>query len=89
MTAMRSLDPDEDRRLLRSAKVPLCYRLLWGFFMREGAREGEVLGFTIGDFDLVRGAVRLDKEQDRRPASVGPFPGRGRGPDALPRALLA
>jgi integrase len=69
------LYPDEDRRLLASGKVPLCYRLLWGFFMREGAREGEVLGFTVGDFDLVRGAVRLDKNKTDDPRAWALSPG--------------
>jgi hypothetical protein len=37
------LYPDEDRRLLGCSAVPLAYRLLWGFLVREGTRESEAL----------------------------------------------
>ena len=34
--ALAYLYPDEDRRLLACAAVPLVYRLLYGFLAREG-----------------------------------------------------
>jgi len=65
--ALASIYPDEDRRLLACVAVPLEYRILWGFLCREGMREGEALALTWGDLDLVRGAVRLDKNKSDDP----------------------
>jgi len=65
--ALACLHPDEVARLLCSPKVPFMYRLLWGFLIAEGMREGEALALTIGDLDLVRGLVRLDKNKTDDP----------------------
>jgi integrase len=65
--ALGYLYPDEDRRLLECGDVPFAFRLLWGFLMREGMREGEAMGLTWADLDLQRGAVRLDKNKTDDP----------------------
>jgi integrase len=65
--AFAYLYPDEDRQLLACTQVPLCYRVLWGFLVREGMREGEALARTWGDVDLERGAIRLDKNKTDDP----------------------
>ncbi|HEY2408852.1 MAG TPA: site-specific integrase [Polyangiaceae bacterium] len=65
--ALAYLYPDEDRRLLKSPDVPFSFRLLWGFLMREGMREGEALALTWSDLDLKRGAVRLDRNKTDDP----------------------
>ncbi len=72
--ALGYLYPDEDRRLMAAATIPLCYRLLWGFFCREGMRESEAIGLTWADLDLERGAVRLDvnKTDDPRAWALDP-----------------
>ena len=46
--------PKEDGALLRCAKVPLCYRLLWGFLHREGVRRSEAAALVWGDLELKR-----------------------------------
>ena len=63
------LYPDEDATLLKCTKptVPLCYRVLWGFLAREGAREGEAIGLHVRDFDLKRGTVSLDENKTDDP----------------------
>jgi len=65
--ALAYLYPDEDRRLLACAAVPLHYRLLWGFLAREGMREGEALALTWSAVDLTRGAIRLDQNKTDDP----------------------
>jgi integrase len=58
------LYPDEDLALLKCDKVPLAYRMLWGFLAREGCRVSEALQLRVGgDLDLIRGAVSLDKNK--------------------------
>ena len=73
--AMACLYPSEDARLMRSAAVPLAYRLLWGFLTREGMRIGEALALTYGDLDLVRGAIKLDKNKTDEPRAWAMAPG--------------
>jgi integrase len=72
--AMAYLYVEEDARLLACAKVPLPYRLLWGFLAREGMRLGEALTLTYADLDLTRGAVKLDrnKTDDARAWALSP-----------------
>jgi integrase len=65
-----SFDPRVRRRYR-----PLAYRLLWGFLVREGMREGEALALTWGDLDLERGAVRLDKNKTDDPRAWALSPG--------------
>lgn len=53
------LYPDEERRLMACALVPLEYRMLWGYLSREGARDGETIRVTIEMFDLARGTAHI------------------------------
>src|SRR5690606_29433428 len=57
------LYPDDDAALLACTEIPLMRRVLYGFLAREGLRLSEALGLTWADFDLTRGAVRLDKNK--------------------------
>lgn len=65
--ALAYLYPSEDARLLACQAVPLAYRILWGFLVREGMRESEALGLSVRDVDLERGAVRLDRNKTDDP----------------------
>src|SRR5262249_1160438 len=51
--------PDEDAQLLRCEKVPLCYRIYYGFLDREGMRSAEAEALLWSEVDLDRGAVML------------------------------
>jgi integrase len=73
--ALAHLYPSEDARLMACVRVPLAYRLLWGFLTREGMREGEALELTWADLDLERGAVRLDKNKTDDPRAWALDPG--------------
>ncbi len=73
--AMGCLYPSEDARLMACKAVPLAYRLLWGFFTREGMRESEALSLTWKDLDLQRGAVRLDRNKTDDPRAWALSPG--------------
>ncbi len=44
--------PAEDALLMACTAVPLWRRVLWGFYMRSGARENEALAMAITQFDL-------------------------------------
>lgn len=62
--AFSYLYPDEDAALLACAKVPLEYRMLWGFLAREGCRVSEAIQLRLGvDVDLERGVLSLDKNK--------------------------
>lgn len=76
--ALAYLYPDEDRRLLACSDVPFSFRLLWGFLMREGMREGEALALTWADLDLKRGGVRLDTNKTDDPRAWVMDPGTAR-----------
>lgn len=65
--AMSYVYPDEDQRLLRSAAVPLCYRVLYGLLAREGLRADEAASLTWEDLDLERGALVLDENKTDEP----------------------
>lgn len=73
--ALGHLYPDEDARLLACTSVPLEYRLLWGFLVREGMREGEAITLAWTDLDLERGAVRLDQNKTDDPRAWALQPG--------------
>jgi integrase len=73
--ALAHLYPSDDARLLGCVAVPLAYRILWGFLSREGMRLGEALRLTWPDFDLQRGAVRLDKNKSNDPRAWAFQPG--------------
>jgi len=73
--AMTYLYPDEDRALLSCDAVPLRERLLWGFLAREGWHVSEALDLQWADLDLVRGAVRLDKNKTDDPRAWALAPG--------------
>jgi len=77
--ALPYLYPDEDRKLLGCAGVPLCWRVLYGFLDREGVRRSEAYGLTLADFDLERGAVTLDKNKTDDPRAWALSPGVVRG----------
>ncbi|HEY6723499.1 MAG TPA: tyrosine-type recombinase/integrase, partial [Polyangiaceae bacterium] len=47
--------------------IPLEHRVLWGFLVREGMRESEAVGTTIGDIDVKRAAIKLDKNKTDDP----------------------
>jgi integrase len=61
------LYPDEEARLLSCTKLPLVYRMLWGFLAREGMRDSEAILTDWNDVDLTRGAVRLDDNKTNDP----------------------
>src|SRR5262245_24592546 len=46
------LRPWEDTQLMACTKIPLEWRVLWGFYTRNGARESEAVAMTVGQFDL-------------------------------------
>jgi integrase len=56
------LYPSEDRALLACAKVPLVYRLLFGFLAREGMRTSEATGLRWELLDLERGTVSVETQ---------------------------
>jgi integrase len=67
--AMAWLWPDEDRRLLACIRVPLEYRMLWGFLSREGTRASEARALTWAALDLKRGMLKLDRNKTDDPRS--------------------
>ncbi|WP_437968071.1 tyrosine-type recombinase/integrase [Sorangium sp. So ce260] len=68
------LYPDEDRRLMLSQEIPLCFRIYYGFLIREGMRADEAGQLEWSDVDLDRGAVVLDenKTDDPRAWALSP-----------------
>lgn len=77
------LYPDEDMRLMACAAVPLPWRALWGFLVREGCRVSEALGLRWDDVDLTRGVVRLDKNKTDDPRVWVLSPGVGHSLEQL------
>jgi integrase len=69
------LYPDEDARLLASPAVPLARRMFYGFLNREGCRASEAAKLTRHDFDLDRGAVKLDENKTDDPRAWALSPG--------------
>ncbi len=65
--ALNFLYPDEDRALLRCADVPLEFRALCGFTVREGIRADEALALQWRDVDLKRGVLTLDRNKTDDP----------------------
>ena len=63
------LYPSEDAQLMAAPadKVPLPFRILYGFLAREGCRLGEALSLRWGDLDLDRGVIRLDANKTDEP----------------------
>lgn len=61
------LYPDEDALLLGCTKIPLGYRVLYGFLAREGPRVGEALRLDKIDVDLKRGTISLDENKTDDP----------------------
>ncbi|HEY3235483.1 MAG TPA: tyrosine-type recombinase/integrase [Polyangiaceae bacterium] len=72
------LYPEEDRALLRCEKVPLPYRVLYGFLAREGTRVSEATGLDFKDLDLEIGAVSLDRNKTNDPRTWALDPGVSR-----------
>ncbi|WP_437338445.1 tyrosine-type recombinase/integrase [Sorangium sp. So ce394] len=68
------LYPDEDQLLMESTSVPLCFRIYYGFLIREGMRAEEAGQLEWSDVDLERGAVVLDenKTDDPRAWALSP-----------------
>ncbi|WP_434044048.1 MULTISPECIES: tyrosine-type recombinase/integrase [Sorangium] len=68
------LYPDEDQRLMGSQVIPLCFRIYYGFLIREGMRADEAGQLEWSDVDLDRGAVVLDenKTDDPRAWALSP-----------------
>jgi integrase len=75
--ALAWLRPDEDARLLRAEpdKVPLLYRLLYGFLAREGLRKSEALALTWSALDLEHGVLTLDQNKTDDPRAWALDPG--------------
>lgn len=69
------LYPAEEAQLLACADVPLGRRVLYGFLAREGLRCNEALRLRWEDFDLVHGAVRLDRNKTDDPRAWALTPG--------------
>jgi integrase len=72
--ALPYLYPDEDRKLLGCTKIPLCWRVLYGFLDREGPRRSEAYGLTVADFNLDRGMITLDKNKTDDPRAWALLP---------------
>lgn len=70
------LYPAEDAKLRAApgARVPLPYRLLYGFLVREGMRTGEAAALQFRDLNLEIGTVSLDenKTDDARTWALDP-----------------
>jgi integrase len=73
--ALADYRPADDAQLLACAKVPLAYRLLWGFLAREGMRSSEAIQLRWGDVDLKDGSVVLDENKSDDPRSWPLDPG--------------
>jgi hypothetical protein len=76
--ALTYLYPPEDAQLLSAPadKVPLCFRLHYGFLAREGMRTSEAAGLRWNDItwtDDGVAAVNLDENKKTTPVR-GPFP---------------
>lgn len=65
--AFQYLHPDEERALLGCKKIPLLYRLLWAFFVRNGGRKEETLALSWGDLSLATGKCNLDETKTKYP----------------------
>jgi integrase len=77
--AKSCLYPDEDAKLLGSQRVPLCWRMLYGFLNREGPRISEAVRFTWSDADLERGGIVLDVNKTDDPRAWALSPGVAAG----------
>jgi len=73
--ALTYLYPDEDRQLMSCAKVPIQYRILYGFLAREGPRSSEAAQLTFADVDLKRGVLTLDENKTDDPRAWALDPG--------------
>jgi integrase len=69
------LYPDEDKKLLACADLPIHMRVLYGFLHRGGCRRSEALGLRIKDFDLERGTVLLSENKTEDPRMWALSPG--------------
>ena len=93
--AKQYLYPDEEAKLLRCKDIPIAYRIAYGVLAREGMRAGELVGnrkknipaLTWAAFDLERGVVQLESEQDPRSARVGARPEHGPRPRPVEEAF--
>ncbi len=61
------LYPGEDRTLLACDRVPLAFRILYGFLHREGVRRGEAAALQWRDLDLENGTISLDENKTDHP----------------------
>ena len=63
------LYPDEEAALMSAPadRVPLSYRMLFGFMTRNGCRKGEACALQMRDFDLNRGTVTLNDNKTSDP----------------------
>ncbi|MDI1444709.1 tyrosine-type recombinase/integrase [Polyangium sp. 6x1] len=69
------LYPQEDARLLACTRVPLRWRLFYGFLHREGMRRSEALRLTWSDVNIELGAVVLDQNKTDEPRAWALSPG--------------
>lgn len=53
--SLQWLYPSEDAQLMACTAVPLWFRILCGYLVREGGREGEPIATTIDRFDFEAG----------------------------------
>lgn len=53
--------PREDLKVMRNRAIPLCWRVLFGYLPRNGARELETCLMTLGHFDLEAGGAHLEE----------------------------
>lgn len=53
------LYPSEDSTLMACTAVPLARRMLWGYFVREGGRDGETIRLLVRMFDLRTGGATV------------------------------
>jgi len=55
------LYPQEEAQLLAQTKIPLLYRMIYGYLARNGCRIGETLQLTWDHVDLETGDIHIDK----------------------------
>lgn len=63
------LRPAEDLALMQCTAIPLCWRVLWGYYTRNGSRLNEALKVALGQFDLgAKPMVTLFRHQTKTQA---------------------
>jgi integrase len=72
------LYPSEDAQLLAAKKVPIGFRLLFGFLHREGMRRGEAVALQFKEIDFEHETIALDENKTDHPRWWKLSPGTAR-----------